>query len=320
MPIDPQLRLLLDHISQAPGRPLEELTVPEARTGATLGKIIESMVGTAPATDGVANVMIEDRDVPTPRGRVPIRLYRPRDDDPVAKPLLIWMHGGGFVLGSLDSSDATARTLCAGANMIVASIDYPLAPERPFPAAPEACHAVATWLVDHAQELSFDPAKLAIGGDSAGGNLSAVTALLARQRGGPDFRFQLLIYPIIDLRGSFPSIEENGEGLFLTAAGMRWFTAHYLSGGGNPEDPMASPLYADSLGDQPPTMVVTAEFDPLRDEGEAYAELLRSAGVDVTMRRYDGMLHGFFGMTAVSDRAREIVTEVVAELRERLAA
>jgi acetyl esterase len=201
---------------------------------------------------------------------------------------------------------------------VVASVDYPLAPEHPFPAAPEACLAVTRWLADHAAEFGADAARLAVGGDSAGGNLAAVCAQLARDRGGPALSFQLLIYPVTDCVGSFPSVRDNAEGYLLTADAMVWFRDHYLPPGCDPKDPAASPVYAADLSGLPPALVITAEFDPLRDEGEAYGRRMERAGVPVTVSRYDGMVHGFFSMTAVLDAASQAMAEAASALRTAL--
>jgi acetyl esterase len=253
--------------------------------------------------------------ISTPRGDIAVRLYWPSGASPTPRPLLVWLHGGGWVIGDLQSADPTARDLAVQTGAIVASVDYPLAPESPFPAAPEACYAAASWLAGHAGDLGADPGRVAIGGDSAGGNLAAVTALLARDRGGPTFKLQLLVYPVTDCLMSYPSVKENGEGYLLTASAMHWFIDHYLASGTDPRDPAASPIYAGDLKSLPPALVITAEFDPLRDEGEAYAAQLDRTGVPVTSSRYDGMIHGFFGMTGVIDAGRDAVREAAEALK-----
>jgi acetyl esterase len=309
VPLDPQLQPLLDAIASTPGPPPEQLSVVENRR---LHREMASMA-VGPEVGKVA-----DQVVPTPSGPIAVRVYRPESVGE-SMPLLVWFHGGGFVIGDLDTADPTARDLCAGAGVVVASVDYPLAPEHPFPAAPEACWAATTWLAEHATKLGADPSRVAVGGDSAGANLATVTAHLARDRQGPPLAFQLLVYPVTDMVGSFPSMRENGDGYLLTRPMMDWFHRHYLGDSGDPQDPLASPIYAGDMAGLPPALIITAEFDPLRDEGEAYGERLRLAGTQATVSRYDGMIHGFFGMTAHLDAARRGVAEAVAALRMALA-
>jgi acetyl esterase len=307
MPLHPQVQLLLDQLAAAGGPPIEEMSLAEARA---MMSTLAQLTATAPQ-----EVETELITMPTSRGDIRVRLYRPSGPSVTPRPLLVWLHGGGWVIGDLESADPTARDLAVQTDAIVASVDYPLAPERPFPAAPEACHAAASWLAGHAAELGADPARIGIGGDSAGGNLAAVTALLARDRGGPEFTLQLLVYPVTDCLMSHPSVKENGEGYLLTASAMHWFVDHYLPAGTDPRDPAASPLYAGDLESLTPALVITAEFDPLRDEGEAYAARLDRAGVPVTLSRYNGMIHGFFGMTGVIDAGRDAVREASEALR-----
>jgi acetyl esterase len=307
MPLHPQVQVLLDQFAATDSPPLEEMSVADARAMITTLTQL-----TAAVPEGVTT---DDLVVPTREGDIPVRLYRPSDPSTGARPLLVWLHGGGWVIGDLESADPTARDLAVQADAIVASVDYPLAPEHPFPAAPEACHAVASWLAAHAAELGADPARIAIGGDSAGGNLAAVTALLARDRSGPEFKLQLLVYPATDCLMSHPSVKENGEGYLLTASAMHWFIDQYLPAGTDPGDPSASPVHASDLKSLPPALVITGEFDPLRDEGEAYAARLDRAGVPVTVSRYDGMIHGFFGMTGVLDAGQDAMREAAEALK-----
>jgi acetyl esterase len=201
----------------------------------------------------------------------------------------------------------------------VVSVDYRLAPEHPYPAAPEDCYAATQWVAKNGAELGIDVTRLAIGGDSAGGNLTAVTALLARDRGGPALRFQLMIYPVTDCSFETPSYRENADGYYLSAGAMRWFWGKYLSDPKQAGEAYACPLRAENLANLPPGLCITAGYDPLRDEGEAYAARLREAGVDVRTSRYPGMFHGFLSMTTQLDKAREAVAEVGAALRAALA-
>jgi acetyl esterase len=308
MPLDPQIKALLDQFEAEGGPPVEEMSVADARAMMTT---LTQMTAVSP--EGVTS---EDLTVPTSEGNVPVRLYRADATVAGPRPLLVWLHGGGWVIGDLDSADPTARDLALQTGALVVSVDYPLAPEHSFPAAPEACYAATSWLADHAAELGADPARIAIGGDSAGGNLAAVTALLAKDRGGPALNFQLLVYPVTDCLLTYPSMTENGDGYLLTATAMRWFIDHYLPAGADRRDAAASPIYADDLTGLPPALVITAEFDPLRDEGEAYAKRLEHAGVPVIVSRYDGMIHGFFGMTGVVDGGRDAVAHACAVLKD----
>nr|WP_239013500.1 alpha/beta hydrolase [Streptomyces sioyaensis] len=242
---------------------------------------------------------------------VPVKLYWPEGEGP--HPVLIWIHGGGWTVGSAAASDATARDLSRLAGYLVVSVDYRLAPEHPFPAAVEDVRAVATWVSSEIGVLGGDTTRMAVGGDSAGANLSAV---LANELPGT-FGLQALVYPATDLTHPFPSYEENGEGLLLTKDALAWFQGHYLGEDADPRDPRVSPLYADAatLAAAPPALVITAGYDPLRDEGEAYAQRLREAGVTVEQVRYEGQIHGFFSMPAAIPTAREAIERVTSALR-----
>jgi acetyl esterase len=222
------------------------------------------------------------------------------------------------VIGGLESYDGVCRSLANAAGCAVLAIDYRLAPEHKFPAAVDDCYAAAAWAVSHAATLGADPARVAIGGDSAGGNLTAVVAQLARDRKGPALRFQLLVYPATNAGYDTPSYRENATGYFLELEGMRWFYDHYLRTDADRADPRASPLRATDLRGLPPALVVTAEFDPLRDEGEAYAAKLREAGVPVTLTRYHGMIHGFFSMAPLLDQGKQATAEAATALRAAL--
>ena len=312
MPVDPQVQVLLDQMAamEAPG--LGQMSVEETRA---MMDQFAAMSGTGPE---VASV--ENRTVPGPAGEIPVRVYRPTAGDE-ALPVLVWIHGGGFVIGTLDGSDATCRELATKASVVVVSVDYRLAPEAPFPAPVDDCVAATSWVVEHAADFGGDPKRVAVGGDSAGGNLSAVVSLIAAQRGSPSIRFQLLVYPAVDLLMSYPSIQENGEGYMLTKEAMEWFMGHYFSGAEkDPKHLQASPIYADEidLAKVAPALIITAEFDPLRDEGEAYGKRLEQAGVPVTVTRYEGQIHGFFGMTAMLDGAKKAVDQAADALRRAL--
>lgn len=297
MPLHPQAAALLAQIESLGDPPLEEST-PEAVRAVRRSRI-------APRTIELHEV----RELEA--GGVPARLYRPAADPGLG--LLVYFHGGGWVLGDLDTHDHVTRALAAKSGCAVVAVDYRLAPEHPFPAGLEDAFAAAAWMFDNAESLGCAPDRLAVGGDSAGANLAAVVT----QTGRVPFRFQLLVYPVTDVRGGTASYEAQKDGPWLTHAGMRWFVEHYLSGGhGSAEDPRVSPLLADddALARSPATLVVTAELDPLRDEGEAYAHRLRALGVPTELLRYEGMFHGFFSFGELLDDGERAVARAAAAL------
>ncbi len=308
MPLDPQVRSLLDLVAAAGAPAVSEQSPEEARAGYAL---LAEVAG--PPEEPVPT---EDRTVPGPGGAVPVRIYRPTADAPL--PVVVYFHGGGWVIGDIVSHDTACHRLAAGVPAVVISVDYRRAPEHPFPAAVDDCTAVTAWVAEHAAGLGADAARLAVAGDSAGGNLATVVARRARDAGGPTIAFQLLIYPATDMTRSLPSHVENGAGYLLDTDTMTWFIHHYL-GGADPRQPDASPLFVPDLTGLPPALVVTAGFDPLRDEGEAYAERLREAGVAATTSRYDGMIHGFYGLDRIIDAAGTATAETVSALQKGLA-
>ncbi len=257
----------------------------------------------AAATSRVESVAkVADRTIPGPGGPLPLRMYTPRRGR-LPRPVLVWFHGGGFVVGDLFSADATCRALANRSGAVVVSVDYRLAPEHPPPAAVEDCVAATRWVATHAGDLGGDPGRVAVGGDSAGGALAALVALAAR-KAGPLIVFQLLIYPATDLALAHPSVADySGPGSFLDQDTLAWFARHYLDGR-DPADPALSPFYAADLAGLPPALVITAECDPVRDDGEAYAARLRAAGGAADVARYPGQLHGFFAMDLLFPAAR----------------
>lgn len=300
--------MILDAMAALPQRPIADETPDDFRN---------LLIGLASLKGPVTNAArTEDLVIPGPGGDIPVRVYRPESRSSL--PVIVFFHGGGFVGGNIETHDGVCHGLSVGVPAVVVSVDYRLAPEAPFPAAVEDCEAVVRWVSDHAEELGAVGSRLALAGDSAGGNLAAVVARRARDMGGPSISFQLLIYPCTDATCSKPSHVENGEGYLLTAEFMHWFYGHYLAGT-DPRDPDLSPLLVDDLRGLPPALIITAEFDPLRDEGEAYAVRLVEAGVSATSTRYDGMIHAFFGMSGTVDAADRAMAEAVLALREVLA-
>jgi acetyl esterase len=302
VPVDPQLVDLLRQVDEAP--PLSSFPPPEARE-----RFRRLSLLAAHAAERTEVAAVEEIEVPGAAGPLRSRVYRPNGKGP--HPTLAFFHGGGFTIGDLDSYDMQCRVLCDGVGATVVSTDYRLAPESPYPAAAEDAIAATRWIAE-----SF-PGPLAVGGDSAGGNLSAVVAQQLRDS-GPEIAAQLLIYPATDLVSERPSHEENGRGYFLTIDDMEWFHGNYLPDPDAGNEPLASPLRAGDLSGLPPAVVVTAEFDPLRDDGDAYAEALRNAGVRVIHRRFDGLVHGFFGFGPFSSMSRQAIEQVCEDLRELL--
>jgi acetyl esterase len=305
MPVHPEAQQLLTALEELGLPPTEEMTVPNARAA------IAGFVALQGEPVEVASV--QNRTVPGPAGEIPVRVYTPVGAGQL--PVVLYFHGGGWVIGDLEVVDRPCRQLASAAGAIVVSVDYRLAPEHRYPAAFDDCYAATAWVAEHAAELGGDPAKLAVAGDSAGGNLAAAVALAARDRTGPNLGAQLLIYPVTNFNFDTESYRENREGYLLTKSSMLWFWAHYLGAQDLDKDPYASPLRADNLVDLPPAYVATSEYDPLRDEGEAYALRLGEAGVPVTAKRFDGMLHGFFWTLAATPSAANILDDMVSVLR-----
>jgi acetyl esterase len=309
MPLDPQARFVLDQLAAQGGFELSDLTPEEARQHF---EALQLPIAPEPVAEA------RDRALPGPAGEIPVRVYR-SEAAPRRAPAVVYFHGGGWVIGSLDTHDGFCRALANRTAAVVVSVDYRLAPEHRFPAAPEDCYAALRWVAERGDEIGVDGSRVAVAGDSAGGNLAAAVALMARDRGGPRPRHQALIYPVTDHDFERPSYRENAEGYLLSRADMRWFWGHYLPEPERRADPYASPLRAEKLGELPPATVVTAEFDPLRDEGEAYAARLAEAGVPVECERYEGMIHGFVQLFPVFDAGRRATDRLGAILRAVLA-
>ncbi|MEU3413183.1 alpha/beta hydrolase [Streptomyces sp. NPDC006658] len=311
MPLDPQLRTLYDRRAAEGARPLYTMTLHEARA-ADLAAIRAASGTPEPVRE------VHDLTVPGPGGPLPVRVYRPAGEGPL--PVLVYFFGGGWTLGSLDTSDALCRALANSAGCLTVSVGYRLAPEHKFPAAPEDCFAGLRWAAGHAGRFGGDASRLAVAGDSAGGNLAAAVTLMARDAGGPKLLTQLLVYPNTDYLADTPSRRENTDPLLFNDKSVHWYWDNYLA---TPEDgahPLASPLRAADHAGLPPALVITAEYDPLRDEAEGYARRLRECGVPAETTRYPGTTHGFFTMSGTLDAARRAVEQAARHLRTAFAA
>lgn len=300
MPLDPQAKVVIDMIEALGVGDLTADTDPNA---------IRAMMNAAVMPSGIEIASVGDREIPGPAGPIPVRVYRPAGDAP--KPVVVYYHGGGWVLGSLETHDGTCRRLADGADAVVVSVDYRMGPEDRFPAAVDDSYAALEWVAANAAEIGADPARLAVAGDSAGGNLAAVVSQLARA-GGPAIRFQLLVYPVTDHEFTSVSMQENAEGYYLTRDAMRWFYDHYLVDAAEGDDPRVSPLRNPDLAGLPPAFVLTAQYDPLRDQGIAYADALRAAGNDVQMTLYEGLFHGFISMFDLIDAGKAAFDDAIA--------
>lgn len=301
----PQVEAYLDRLARFNFGELHTFSIEQAREGMRRGT---ALLG-EPET--VAHV--EDHILPLADEDIRIRIYTPEGEHPF--PILMFFHGGGFVLGDLDTHDGLCRGLANGAESIVVSVDYPRAPERKFPAAPDVCFAATQWVADHAADIGGDPVRIAVGGDSAGGNLATVVARMARDHGGPVLVFQLLIYPDLDFRRTNYSIREYaGKYGNISRATQHWFMDNYLTTEEEKLDPRVSPLLAPDLAGLPPTLLITAQYDALRDEGEEYGRRLEAAGVPVTVSRYLGMIHEFIRLPF--DDSAKARSEAAAALRK----
>ena len=312
MPLHPEVEAMRARKAREGTRPLYTLSLAEAR--ATDLADIQAASG---AGEPVAAVT--DRTVPGPGGEMRIRIYEPDHDEPDrdgSRPALVYFYGGGWTLGNLETCDAICRALTNAAGCVTVSVEYRLAPEHPFPAAVEDCYAGLSWVAANAAELGVDPARLAVGGDSAGGNLAAAVTLLSRDQGGPALRHQLLVYPNTDFQWDPEALRAHEDPLLFNRWSVEWYQSHYLTEEKDGLSPLASPLRAESLAGLPDATVVTAEYDPLRDQGEEYARRLEEAGAAVEVRRYDGMAHGFFAMFGAFTLGREAIDYAA----ERLAA
>ncbi len=311
--LDSGIQLLLKLMALAPQPTMERLSPAQARAAVTASR---AMI----AAPQIPMASVIETTVAGAEGPLPARLYVPEECAQSVSPLLVFYHGGGFVICDLETHDAPCRLLAEHSGCRVLSVDYRLAPDHKYPAAANDALAAFRDAVARTDEFGVDPARIAVGGDSAGGQLATVTAQRALAEGGSAPAFQLLIYPVCDFAEKYPSYELFSEGFFLTEAQMDWFGQHYLSADDDLNDPKASPLKAGPLKGLAPAHIVTAGFDPLRDEGEAYAAKLKADGVAVTLRRHRSLIHGFLNFSAVNRRSHDAVCELAGVLRGALAA
>jgi acetyl esterase len=306
MPLDPTARVVIDAMEKT-FPPLDPTL-----SGTEMRALVEAASATMPrgaAPEPVSDVI--DRSVPGPGGAIPVRIYRPAAP---ARATIVFFHGGGFVLCDLDSHDGICRALCNATPAVVIAVHYRRAPESRYPAAAEDCYAVARWAEQSRDELAL-PGRLAVVGDSAGGNLAASVALMARDRGAPSLSAQVLVYPMLDSRGDSPSHRDTGDAYYLRHEDVMYYWGQYLVDSSHATEPYASPTFEADLIALPPALVATAEYDPLRDEGEAYADRLAAAGVFTRKHRYEGMFHSFFTFLGVLPAATELRDEIAAFLR-----
>jgi len=322
MPLDADAQAILNYFAKYNAPAITGLTPHTARKLPTLKNAVEEMTAENPAARAAAMIKPMPRPVgsithqliPSLNGDILARIYTPKGDGPFT--VIVYFHGGGWVIANLEVYDSSCRALCNDANSIVISVAYRQAPEYKYPAAVEDAYAATQWAIEHAAEFNGVPTFVAVAGESAGGNLAAVTCLKAKKEGGFMPAAQLLIYPVTDARMNTASYSECADAAPLNAAMMPWFWDHYLENESQGLEPYASPLLAKDLSGLPPAVVITAEHDPLRDEGEAYAEKLKQAGVPVRMKRFDGVMHEFFGLSGVVAKAAQAVTEASQGLEE----
>ncbi len=312
--LDPEVQAIVDAGKAANPNPppISQVPVELFRAGYV-------MIGQTQATQGIACDQVEDIEIPGPAGPIPARTYAPTGSSDAVLPGLIYIHGGGFTIGNLDSHDSLCRQLSNSAGVRVIALDYRLAPEHKYPAAIEDCLAASEWIFNQAADLKLDPARIAMGGDSAGGNLTAVLCNHFASEGGPQVKFQLLIYPATDRTVETPSRQQLQKGVTLDVDTLAYFDNCYLGGlDVNIADPRLSPALAADHSKVPPAHIITAEYDPLRDEGKAYADLLNAAGVSASYQCYDGMMHNFIMQTGVVSRAHQAVEDISAVLKQAL--
>ena len=309
--IDPQAQVMLDKLSAA-GIVSSIVSPKDVMQARAAYSALLAFEGPAEAV-----WRVEDRQIPGPGGELPIRIYRPNEGP--ALPMLVYFHGGIFTTGSLETHDIPLRALANASGCMIVSVGYRLAPESQFPAAPEDAYAATKWVSEHATEIGGDAKRVAVGGDGAGGNLAAVVALMATDRKGPPLRYQVLIYPITSAAMQTVSWWDFANGPVLNREGMLFHLGRYMSVTTEIRNPYLSPLAATNLERLPPALVITAEYDPLRDDGENYAHELKDSGVPITVSQYKGMVHGFFQMAGTLDAGRKCLLEIADSLKKALA-
>ncbi|MBD0669415.1 alpha/beta hydrolase [Streptomyces sp. CBMA156] len=310
MPLDPTIASVRDYRVATGFTPLYTMSIDEARRSDAETEATAWDWHEQPEE-------IFELEIDGPACRLPIRVYRPQSDGPL--PVLVYFFGGGWVVGSLETSDAICRALAKLTPCVVVSVGYRLAPEHPFPAATDDCYAGVKWVAEHASEIGADPARIALGGDSSGGNLAAAMALMARaDDDGPQIAAQVLVYPPFHNAADTRSMRDNQDPMFFNAHSSAWFWSQYLADPADGDSPLASPLKADDLAGLPPALVMTAEYCPLHDEGEAFADALARAGVPVDYHRYENLTHGFLAMSAILEISRDAMDLIAEYLRERL--
>jgi acetyl esterase len=305
MPLHPEYDAMLKQLAATPGPALSDMPVADARAMYRMMR---------PATPDLAVAKVQEKSIPGPAGAIPTRIYTPAGSGPF--PIFVYFHGGGWVIGDLETADSISREFCQRVGCVVVSVDYRLAPEHRFPAAVDDSFAATKWVAENAKALNGDASRLAVGGESAGGNLAAVVSHLARDRNGPAIAYQLLAYPVTGADFTTASYRANADGYLLTLAGMQWFWNTYLPNAAERTNPMATPLNAKNFAKLPRALIMTAEFDPLRDEGEAYANKLKAAGVQVDYVRFDGLIHDFLAMSRQFSAVKPAMDKAVAGLRD----
>ena len=310
---DAQMKAVLDQLAAFKAPPIEQLSPENARNNPTAADAVMAVLARQGKPAVEMGVQVSHQLIPGLGGALLARVYRPQEQGPL--PVLVYFHGGGWVTANLDTYDSSCRALTKAANCMVVSVAYRLAPEHKFPAAAEDAYAATQWVMANAAQLQGDPSRVAVGGESAGGNLAAVTCLMARDRQGRMPVHQMLVYPVTNYAFNTSSYQENALAKPLSKGGMQWFWGHYLSNESDGNNPYASPLRAENLRGLPPATVITAEIDPLRSEGQAYAQRLREAGTAVRAFNYSGVTHEFFGMGAVVNKAKQAVSEAATGLR-----